>query len=365
MLRKVALASIALATSVLAIADAGASAQRTFVAASGNDANPCSLSAPCRSFAAAITQANPSGEVIVLDSAGYGPVTITKSVSILAPSGMYAGVSVSSGVGIDVNGSAINVVLRGLTVNGQGGHIGVRFSNGARLHIESCEISGFTGLGNSGVGIDAPGSDVYVNDTTVRDNQNGLVIAAQSSANAVLVTISRSRFEANTTEGIILYGAGSLTIEDSVIARSAYNVDVYTLPLDTVNVHVSIARTLIERGTYGVYLEPNSSAVVYAYVTDSTVTRNTYGVAISPFAGATGIDTWITRTHVVRNGLGVTASGSFGPTYVFLDSSSVDNGLGDDIVLSNNAILYTRQNSTVGNPIVVSSGAEVVPYVGQ
>src|SRR4029450_6331613 len=60
-------------------------AQRTFVSGSGVDSNPCTLTLPCRSFAAAITQTSIGGEVIVLDSAGYGPVAITQSVSIIAP----------------------------------------------------------------------------------------------------------------------------------------------------------------------------------------------------------------------------------------------------------------------------------------
>ena len=82
-------------------------AQRHFVASYGV-ANPaCSIGAPCRQFAEAMAVVNPTGELIVLDSAGYGPVTITKSVSIIAPPGVYAGVSVFSGDGITVNGAGI------------------------------------------------------------------------------------------------------------------------------------------------------------------------------------------------------------------------------------------------------------------
>ena len=96
MLRRIgALASIVFALSGLAASNtAMALPQRTFVASTGNDLNSCILTAPCRGFAHAITQTNLGGEVIVLDSAGYGPVTITQSVSIIAPAGVYAGVSV-------------------------------------------------------------------------------------------------------------------------------------------------------------------------------------------------------------------------------------------------------------------------------
>ena len=74
----------------VASVSASATSQRTFVSHSGLDTNPCSVDSPCRSFAAAITQTNPSGEVVAVDSAGYGPVTISQSVTIVAPLGVHA-----------------------------------------------------------------------------------------------------------------------------------------------------------------------------------------------------------------------------------------------------------------------------------
>src|SRR6266568_4863825 len=102
---------------------ATALAQRTFVsAAGGNDANPCTLTLPCRNFQAAIAQTASGGEVIVLDSGGYGTVTISQAVSLIAPPGVYAGISVFSGAGITVSAGASDVVvIRGLTLNGLGG----------------------------------------------------------------------------------------------------------------------------------------------------------------------------------------------------------------------------------------------------
>ena len=97
-----------------------AGVQRTFVASNGADTNPCSLTQPCRAFAAALLQTNAGGEIIVLDSAGYGPVVIDKAVSIIAPAGIYAGVTATSGNGIVVNAPGAAVVLRGLEINGTG-----------------------------------------------------------------------------------------------------------------------------------------------------------------------------------------------------------------------------------------------------
>ena len=72
--------------------------QRTFVASYGSDLNPnCNLALPCRSFNAAIAQTNPGGEVVILDTAGYGPMVITKSIKIIGPSGVYGGISVQGG----------------------------------------------------------------------------------------------------------------------------------------------------------------------------------------------------------------------------------------------------------------------------
>src|SRR4029450_1625619 len=101
---------------------AAGTTQRTFVAHDGVDNPACSLAAPCRGFTAALAATSANGDVIVLDSAGYGTVTIAKAVSIIAPAGIYAGISVSSGNGVTVNaGASDKVVLRGLTINGQGG----------------------------------------------------------------------------------------------------------------------------------------------------------------------------------------------------------------------------------------------------
>jgi hypothetical protein len=146
-------------------------AQRTFVASYGSDGNACSLAAPCRGFAAAITHTDPGGEIIVLDSAGYGTVTIDKSVSIIAPPGVYAGVSVFSGDGITINGAGVEVVLRGLTINGQGGDDGIFYTLGAKLHVENCVIAGMAG---DGVVIGF-GGNVSITDTIVRNNgDNGI-----------------------------------------------------------------------------------------------------------------------------------------------------------------------------------------------
>jgi hypothetical protein len=100
-------------------ASAGVAAQRTFVASAGDDTGSCTNPAPCRTFAAAILQTDPGGEIIALDSAGYGPVVIDRPVTIEAPPGIYAGIEIASGQA--VGGTATGVVtLRGLALNSAG-----------------------------------------------------------------------------------------------------------------------------------------------------------------------------------------------------------------------------------------------------
>src|SRR5579863_3973998 len=110
---------------------AHAQATRTWVSGVGDDANPCSRTAPCKTFAGAISKTAMGGEIDVLDPGGFGAVTITKSISIEAV-GVVAGVLVSGTNGIVVAaGAADTVVLRGLTIDGLGtGLAGVKFQSG-------------------------------------------------------------------------------------------------------------------------------------------------------------------------------------------------------------------------------------------
>src|ERR1700687_4751298 len=118
-------------------------ANRVFVSArSGNNANSCdNIATPCPTFAGAVTQLNPDGEVIVLDSGGYGPVTITQGVTIEAPAGVTAFIHPPSGDAITVNAGSATVTLRGLTLN-VGTNNGVTVNSVGTLNVENCFITG-------------------------------------------------------------------------------------------------------------------------------------------------------------------------------------------------------------------------------
>jgi len=194
----------------------GAPAQRTFVASNGSDAHPCSIALPCRGFAAAIAQTTQGGEVIVLDSAGYGPATIAKSVSIIAPAGIYAGVSVASGNGLTINaGPDALVVLRGLTINGQGFGVGVSatLTGGARLHVENCVISGL----DMGLHASASGGALFVTDTAVRENTHHGIDLTGFPLQVVLERVDVKR---NKGDGVHVQDGPDVSIGDSLITKN-------------------------------------------------------------------------------------------------------------------------------------------------
>ena len=125
---------------------AGAQASRTWVSGVGDDANPCSRTAPCKTFAGAISKTAAGGEIDALDPAGYGALTITKAITLDGGGGQVASVLVSGTNGIVVQaGPSDVVIIRNLRINGIGTGInGIRWLSGKALTVENCDIFGFT-----------------------------------------------------------------------------------------------------------------------------------------------------------------------------------------------------------------------------
>jgi hypothetical protein len=169
-------------------------AQRTFVSAlTGSDANGCLPTAPCRTFAHALSLTAPGGEVVAMDSGGYGPLTVSFAVTIVAAPGAYAGISVLSGDGVAINVAVSDtVVLRGLTINGLGGANGVHFNSGGTLFVESCVLSNFTG---AGILMSAPGN-LSVKATDARGCGLAGIQVSNSTGN-VFTTIDHCHLDGN------------------------------------------------------------------------------------------------------------------------------------------------------------------------
>jgi hypothetical protein len=325
-------------------------AQRAFVASSGLDTNPCSLVAPCRGFGMAVGAVADGGEVIVLDSAGYGAVTITKSVSIVAPPGVHAGVSVFFGGGVTVDGAGIKVVLRGLSIINQGGGNGIEFLQGMSLHVENCVISGFTG--GSGIFVGNMGGDIHVLDSIVRDAVDGIVLVSLGGT----ANISRTRVERVTNGGISVLANMVVSIDDSVVTGSGFNINVN--PLMPGYTYVTVARTLVADGHHGIIARPNAASTAHVTVMDSTIAHATIvGIYAIQDVGAAGT----TVVTAVRNQLlgNTTALWAEGPTVrLVLDgNSATSNGTG--VYRFNGATIVTRGNNTVDSNALDTFGT---PY---
>src|SRR5229473_3388543 len=165
---------------ILGASLASAQASRTWVSGVGDDANPCSRTAPCKTFAGAISKTAPGGEIDALDPGGFGALTITKAITIDGGGGQVASVLVSGTNGIVISaGAGHTVTLRNLRINGvagtgTGGLTGVQFVNGAALHIENCTIFGFTQMGISILTTSASPTSVFVTDTVISNSTGGI-----------------------------------------------------------------------------------------------------------------------------------------------------------------------------------------------
>ena len=161
-MRRIALLAIAAGflAPLLATAPASAQATRTWVSGVGDDVNPCSRTAPCKTFAGAISKTATAGEINCLDPGGFGTVTITKSMTLNCHE--ILGSILASGVpGITINSTAAGskVVLRGLQINGVAGGTAVAGTIGVRIlasDVVSIEDTVITQFAQQGILDHAP-----------------------------------------------------------------------------------------------------------------------------------------------------------------------------------------------------------------
>ena len=163
--------------SLLVAAPAMALSNRVFVKSTGMDLGTCPIISPCRSFSYAMTQVAASGEVIALDTAGYGVFTIGQAVSVFAAPGATAFIAVTGGgTGITISAGVFDaIVLRGLALSSAGGSTGVEFANGRSLAVEECVINGF---GDWGIvmdrSMDTSNPRMRIENSTIRNSYIGV-----------------------------------------------------------------------------------------------------------------------------------------------------------------------------------------------
>src|SRR5262249_21750335 len=222
-----------------------AQATRTWVSGVGDDANPCSRTAPCKTFAGAISKTAPGGIINCLDPGGFGAVTITKSITIDCSSTL-AGVLASGTNGINVNAAATDIVrLRGLDIEGVGtGLIGVNVIQVGALRIENCKIWGFNSGSAIGILFAIPsgvGSELYVTDSIISENGiggatgGGIVTSAAGTATGRF-SLDRVRVDNNSAGVRIVTNAGgtgqmSLSMRNSTAnGNSANGITILSTP---------------------------------------------------------------------------------------------------------------------------------------
>jgi hypothetical protein len=217
----------------MAIAPAHAQATRTWVSGVGDDANPCSRTAPCKTFAGAISKTSAFGEIDTLDPGGFGALTITKSISIYNGSGGEAGVLVSGTNGITINAASTDIVnLRGLVIDGLNTSLnGVSVLSAARVEIFECVIQEMgNGAGSAGILV-APSSGtitVGIYNTLLKENNADGVLIKPSGGATANVVITNSHVENNTgTDGVRANANGGgnvhLAIADSSVSLNLGN----------------------------------------------------------------------------------------------------------------------------------------------
>jgi hypothetical protein len=270
---------------------AHAQASRTWVSGVGDDANPCSRTAPCKTFAGAISKTAVNGEINCLDNGGFGAVTIVKSITISCE-GVTAGVVAASTNGIIVNVPSTSIVyLRGLDIQGvASGLSGINFLGAGVLHVEHCLIRGFNAGTASGINVATSGpSELYVSDSFITDNRVGstgagiLIRPTAAGVNAVLNHVHAENnvlgIKVDSTAGP---GTVNLTVIDSVSAGNT-NADIaaFTTP-GTGTANVMINRTSLSASSVGLR---SDGATTTVRIGDSAIFGNVTGV-VSANGGA-------------------------------------------------------------------------------
>jgi hypothetical protein len=273
-------AAVGCLVSLLACSLAQAQTTRAWVSAFGDDASlTCTLTAPCKTFAGAISKVATGGEINCLNAAGYGQLTITKSITVDCRE-VYGSVQATSGVGITINGlgTAIKVALRNLNISGNGvGTRGISIIGAGEVHIEDVMITGFTQQAIADVRPAGFSNILSVKNTTLRNNAGaGISAAAIGNSSTIIDNLHSVR----NGFGVAVATGNKVVINRSIIAASI---------------------TTGVQGDVGSQVAVNNSVVSY----------NPTGVNSSG-------TTWLTNTSIAYNVTAITgASTSFGTNRIF------------------------------------------------
>lgn len=252
-------------------ASLSAQATRTWVSGVGDDVNPGSRTAPCKTFAGAISKTAAGGEIDALDPGGFGAITITKAITIDGGGGQVASVLASGTNGIVVNAGATDlVILRNLRINGGGtGLSGIRFLSGQSLVIENCFIDGFVTYGvflGPSTAANVSISNTTINGSLTASSYVGIMVSAPS----IEVDMSQVRVWNSPHVGLYFI-SGKCVVRDSVITGSNTGV-----VINGATANVQMNETNISNNGYGI--KSFSGAL---QISNCTITGNTVGTFMS------------------------------------------------------------------------------------
>jgi len=268
---------------------AQAQATRTWVSGVGDDANPCSRTAPCKTFAGAISKTATDGEINCLDPAGYGAVTITKSITIDCED-TQGSILASLVNGVIVNGSGARVRLRGISINGAGNGINcVRVLTAASLVLDEVVCAGFT--------------------------QHG--VSVENSTGIFKLAIWNSSFRNNSGNGVNTFVTGTasaqVAIESSLFSLNGVGVNTGLATVATVQ------NSVFSQNTTGIQA---GNATSFINAKDNQIVHNTTGV--STLAGAT---IRIGSNLVSGNGTGLSGTNIFSWGANFVDGNTTNGAV--------------------------------------
>jgi hypothetical protein len=290
---------------------AHAQATRTWVSGVGDDANPCSRTAPCKTFAGAISKTIVSGEINCLDSGGFGAVTITKTITISCE-GVIAGIVASGTNAIVVNAPGGVVVLQGLDIDGTGtGLVGINIIAASAVQVHKSSIRNFNAGNNIGWGISAAptaATRIDVTDSIISNNGSastgGGIRIRPTGTGTVTGAISQVKVLNNAGTGVVVDGSAAtgpqmtLAVRDSVVIGNAVTGILSNTAAANTLVRVVIDRTTVAGSTTGVV----SAGTADITIGSSHVVGNSTGVR---FTAPATLRTYLTnqlRGNIVDNG---------------------------------------------------------------
>jgi hypothetical protein len=288
--RSLTTAALFLALSSLAQAQA----TRTWVSGVGDDANPCSRTAPCKTFAGAISKTAAGGEISVLDPGGFGVVTITKAITINGD-GTLAGILSSGTTGIIVNaGVNDRVVIRSLSIDGAGtGLNGIRFLAGKELVVVNTSISNVTGTGID-VALNAANGTLEVKNVVISNAATG--IRVNTTVGTVVGLLDNVDLNGLTT-GLQVSTGGNVTVRNSQLSRngtgiladtatSVANVEFSNISFCGTGVNTSVSGATARLNNSALYTNGNALAIAVGATISSTGNNRVEGPTQNPNGAA-------------------------------------------------------------------------------